>query len=134
MVEDLTVASIAAAKVAFETTDLRAKLSRHHADVDSAFLGWNRIWLDPAFRAWNIEDCLPRISCPVLAIQGEGDEYGTMEQMRRNGAAVADVELVRLPDCRHSPHRDQPDAVIGAITRFVECIRARPSLLDREPA
>jgi pimeloyl-ACP methyl ester carboxylesterase len=125
MVEDLTVASIAAAKVAFETTDLRARLSRHHADVDSAFLGWNRIWLDPAFRAWNIEDCLPHIACPVLAIQGEEDEYGTMEQMRRIGAAVADVELVRLPDCRHSPHRDQPDAVIAAITRFVDRIRAR---------
>jgi pimeloyl-ACP methyl ester carboxylesterase len=125
MVEDVTVASIAAAKVAFETTDLRARLSRHHADVDSAFLGWNRIWLDPAFRAWNIEDCLPHIACPVLAIQGEEDEYGTMEQMRRIGAAVAGVELVRLPECRHSPHRDQPDAVIAAITRFVDRIRAR---------
>jgi pimeloyl-ACP methyl ester carboxylesterase len=126
MVEDLTVASIAAAKVVYETTDLRAKLARHHADVDSAFLGWNRIWLDPAFRAWNIEEYLPRIACPVLAIQGEDDEYGTMDQMRRIGAAVADVLLVRIPDCRHSPHRDQPDAVIAAIGRFVGRIVARP--------
>ncbi len=82
-VEDLTVASIAAAKTAFETTDLRAKLARHHADVDSAFLGWNRIWLAPEFRDWNIEEYLPAIRCPVLAIQGEDDEYGTMEQMER---------------------------------------------------
>jgi pimeloyl-ACP methyl ester carboxylesterase len=120
LVEDLSVTSIAAAKVAWETTDLRAKLSRYHADVDSAFLGWNRIWLHPDFRAWNIEEYLPGIACPVLAIQGEDDEYGTMEQMRRIGAQVKDADLVSLPDCRHSPHRDQPDAVIEAITRFVD--------------
>jgi pimeloyl-ACP methyl ester carboxylesterase len=120
MVEDLTVASIRAAKVAYETTDLRARLARHHADVDSAFVGWNRIWLDPAFRGWSIEEYLPAVACPVLAIQGEDDEYGTMEQMRRIGAAVADAELVRLPGCGHSPHRDQPDAVLDAVAGFVE--------------
>ena len=120
LVEDISVASIAAAKMAFETTDLRAKLARYHADVDSAFWGWNRIWLDPDFRAWNIEAYLPDIACPVLAIQGEDDEYGTMEQMRRIGAQVRDVELVELEDCRHSPHRDQPEAVLDVITRFVD--------------
>lgn len=125
-VEDLTVASIAAAKTAFETTDLRAKLARHHADVDSAFLGWNRIWLAPEFRDWNIEEYLPTIRCPVLAIQGEDDEYGTMEQMERIRAGVADVELVRLADCSHSPHRDRPDAVIDAIVRFVDRVAGRP--------
>jgi len=125
LVEDVSVASIAAAKTAFETTDLRARLARHHADVDSAFLGWNRIWLDPDFRDWNIEEYLPRITCPVLAIQGEDDEYGTMEQMRRIGAQVADVELLRLSDCRHSAHRDQPEAVLGAVSRFVDRVTAR---------
>lgn len=120
LVEDLSVASIAAAKTAYETTDLRSRLARYHADVDSAFLGWNRIWLHPDFRAWNIEEYLPSITCPVLAIQGEDDEYGTMEQMRRIGAQVRDVELVALEDCRHSPHRDQPGAVVDAITRFVD--------------
>jgi pimeloyl-ACP methyl ester carboxylesterase len=124
LVEDLSVSSIAAAKVAFETTDLRAKLARYHADVDSAFWGWNRIWLDPDFRAWNIEEYLPRIDCPVLAIQGEDDEYGTMEQMRRIGAQVKDVELLELEDCRHSPHRDQPQAVLDAVTRFVDRVTA----------
>jgi pimeloyl-ACP methyl ester carboxylesterase len=122
LVEDLTVASIAVAKTAFETTDLRAKLARYHADVDSAFLGWNRIWLDPQFRRWNIEEYLPAIRCPVLAIQGEDDEYGTMEQLRRIGARVRDAELVALADCRHSPHKDQPEATLEAIVRFVDRI------------
>jgi pimeloyl-ACP methyl ester carboxylesterase len=124
LVEDLSVASIAAAKVAYETTDLRTKLARYHADVDSAFWGWNRIWLAPEFRDWNIESYLPGIDCPVLAIQGEDDEYGTMEQMRRIGAQVRDVELLSLEDCRHSPHRDQPEAVVQAITRFVDRVTA----------
>jgi pimeloyl-ACP methyl ester carboxylesterase len=124
MVEDVSVASIAAAKVAWETTDLRAKLARYHADVDGAFLGWNRIWLHPDFRQWNIEEYLPRIACPVLAIQGEDDEYGTMEQLDRIARAVPDAERVALADCRHSPHRDQPDAVLEAMTRFVDRITA----------
>jgi len=124
LVEDISVASIAAAKTAYETTGLRARLARHHADVDSAFWGWNRIWLAPEFRDWNIEEFLPRIACPVLAIQGADDEYGTMEQMRRIGAHVAAVELLELEGCRHSPHKDQPDAVVEAITRFVDRVTA----------
>jgi pimeloyl-ACP methyl ester carboxylesterase len=124
MVEDLSVASIADAKTAYETTDLRERLARYHADVDSVFWGWNHIWLAPEFRAWNIEEYLPRIACPVLAIQGEDDEYGTMEQMRRIGARLADVELLELQDCRHSAHKDQPEAVIEAITRFVDRVTA----------
>ena len=118
-VEDISVASIADAKIAYETTDLRERLARYHADVDSAFWGWNRIWLDPAFRDWNIEEYLPRIRCPVLAIQGVGDEYGTLEQMRRIDAGVRNAELLVLEDCRHSPHRDRPEAVLSAIDGFV---------------
>src|SRR5690606_21916008 len=114
-----TIRSIEAAREAYATTDLREKLARYHADVDSAFRGWNDIWLDPAFREWNIEEYLPRIRCPVLAIQGEDDEYGTMEQLERIRRAVPDVELLKLADCRHSPHRDQPQAVIDAVVRFV---------------
>jgi pimeloyl-ACP methyl ester carboxylesterase len=119
MVEEVSIASIAAAKTTYETTNLRARLARHHADVDSAFWGWNRIWLAPEFRDWNIEQYLPHIACPVLAIQGEDDEYGTMEQMRRIGAQIADVELLEIENCRHSPHIDQPEAVLAAVTRFV---------------
>jgi pimeloyl-ACP methyl ester carboxylesterase len=120
MVEDIAVASIAAANTAYETTNLRARLARYHADVGSAFWGWNRIWLHPDFRAWNIEEYLPRITCPVLAIQGEDDEYGTMEQIACIGSQVPDVALLKLADCRHSPHKDQPQAMLGAITRFVD--------------
>ena len=120
IVEDISVASIAAARDAYATTDLRARLSRYHADVDGAFRGWNDIWLHPDFRAWSIEEYLPRIRCPVLAIQGEDDEYGTMEQLQRIAAAAPDVELVKLGDCRHSPHRDQPEAVLDAVSRFVD--------------
>ena len=126
LVEDVSVSSIAAAKAAYESTGLGAKLARYHADVDSAFWGWNRVWLAPEFRDWNIEEYLPRIVCPVLAIQGEDDEYGTMEQMRRIGAQVADVELLRLASCRHAAHIDQPEAVIEAVARFVGRIGDRP--------
>jgi len=120
-VEDLSVRSIAEARTAFETTDLPQKLGRYHSDAARTFRGWNDIWLHPDFRAWNIEDCLPRIRCPVLAIQGFDDEYGTMAQIdaiaKQTGGSV---ELLRLADCRHSPHRDQPAVVIEAISRFVD--------------
>ncbi|MDP1610537.1 MAG: alpha/beta hydrolase [Sulfuritalea sp.] len=122
-VEDISIRSIAAAKVAFETTDLPAKLGKYHRDVTRTFWGWNDIWLDPDFRAWNIEDCLPHIRCPILAIQGEDDEYGTMAQIEAIAAgatAAAGVELLKLADCRHSAHKDQTVAVIEAIGRFVD--------------
>jgi pimeloyl-ACP methyl ester carboxylesterase len=122
VVEDLSVASIAKAKVAYETTDLRSKLARYHADVDGAFWGWNRIWLDPAFRRWDITRYLPRLSCPVLAVQGEEDEYGTMAQIEQIAATVPGTQLVKLARCGHSPHRDQPDATVDAIARFVAAL------------
>lgn len=124
MVEDLSVNSIAKAKVAYETTDLRSKLARYHADVDGAFWGWNRIWLDPAFRRWDITRYLPRLRCPVLAIQGEDDEYGTMAQIERIAEAVPGTELVKLPSCGHSSHRDQPKVTIETIARFVAALPA----------
>ena len=121
LVEEVSITSIAAAKRAWETTDLRQRLARYHDDPDSAFVGWNDIWLDSRFRAWNIEDCLPGIRCPVLAIQGVDDEYGTMQQIDRiaRGAVNTEVELVKLAGCGHSPHRDQPAAVIDAVRGFI---------------
>ncbi|MBR0568944.1 alpha/beta hydrolase [Azoarcus sp. L1K30] len=120
LVEDISVSSIAQAKVAYTTTDLPARLGKYHDNVDAVFWGWNDIWLHPEFRAWNIEAYLPRIQCPVMAIQGEDDEYGTMDQIERIARGAADVELVKLADCRHSPHKDQPQAVIEAVTAFIE--------------
>ena len=122
MVEDISVHSIAAAREAFETTNLPQRLARYHDDVASAFWGWNRIWLDPLFRDWNIESLLAGVPCPVLAIQGEDDEYGTAEQVRRITRRVRDGEVLMLSDCGHSPHRDQPEALMRSITRFIERI------------
>ena len=125
-VEDISVESIAKAKQAFETTDLPQKLARHHADPAKTFYGWNDIWLHPDFRAWNIEAFLPDVRVPILAIQGQDDEYGTMRQVDAIAAqAGGPVELVRLAECGHSPHRDQPEATLAAIRRFVGALAHR---------
>ena len=118
-VEDVAVRSIDAARTTYVATDLRARLARYHDDPDSAFWGWNDVWLDPAFRAWSIEDALPAIACPVLAVQGEDDEYGTMAQVDRIARAVPRVRVVELPHCGHSPHRDQPEALTAAVVEFL---------------
>ncbi|HLJ50039.1 MAG TPA: alpha/beta hydrolase [Bryobacteraceae bacterium] len=116
-VEDFAIRAIEATRRNYLTTNLRDKLARYHADPDSAFWGWNDIWLHPDFRAWNIEEYLSRIECPVLAIQGEDDEYGTMEQIDRMARAVPRIEVLKLKNCGHSPHRDQPDAVIERVVQ-----------------
>lgn len=117
--EDYGIASIAAARDAYETTDLRERLGRYHADVDSAFRGWNDVWLDPAFRAWNIEDALDTIGCPLLVVQGEDDEYGTLEQVRRIQRRVPHAQALVLSACGHSPHRDQPERLIEGAGAFI---------------
>jgi pimeloyl-ACP methyl ester carboxylesterase len=123
-VEDVAVKSIAEAKVAYETGDLRARLARHHGgDVDGAFRGWNGAWLDPGFRSWNIEEYLPRVAVPSLVVQGAEDPYGTLAQIeaieRGSGAKVS--RLV-LEGCGHAPHRDRPDEVKAAIEAFVSAL------------
>jgi len=124
-VEDLSVKSIAEAKVAFETTDLPEKLGRHHADPRKTFYRWNDVWLHPDFRRWNIESFLPRIACPVLAIQGYDDEYGTMAQLDAIAVQVAGpCEVVGLADCGHRLHRDQPEKTLEAVARFAHRIAA----------
>jgi len=122
MVEDVSVTSIAATNDAFLNTEMRPKLARYHADADAVFWRWNRIWLSPQFRGWNIEELLSRLTCPVLAIQGADDEYGTMAQVESIQRRVADAEILELGDCRHSPHKDQPAATLEAITAFVDRI------------
>ena len=122
--EDMGIERIAATRDAYETTDLRARLARYHADVDSAFRGWNDVWLDPAFRAWNIEAELENIDCPVLAVQGEDDEYGTLAQIRGIARQVPQARLVMLAHCAHSPHRDQPDTLIAEAGAFIKAASA----------
>ncbi|EWY38008.1 alpha/beta hydrolase [Skermanella stibiiresistens SB22] len=120
-VEDITIAGIEDAKAAYRDTDLSKRLGRYHDDADATFRGWNDAWLDPSFRSWNIENLLPGIRCPLLAIQGLEDEYATLAQIdaieRQTGGSF---ERLDLPDCRHIPHRDQPERTLDAIARFID--------------
>lgn len=118
-VEDLTIASIEKARVAYLEEDLRQRLAKHHTDPDSAFLAWSRIWLHPPFREWSIEAEIETIRCPVLAVQGLDDEYGSLEQIRGIARRLAQTQLLELPNCGHAPHRDQPDLLISAASAFV---------------
>ena len=124
-VEDLSVASITQAKVNYQTTDFPQKLGRYHAHVDATFWGWNDIWLDPQFRSWNIEEYLPAIRCPILCIQGEEDEYGTIAQVKAIQARVPGTEIVMLANCKHSPHRDQAEATLERMAEFVAELHRR---------
>jgi pimeloyl-ACP methyl ester carboxylesterase len=118
-VEDISIASIEKARVAFESGDLRRGLAKHHGDPDSAFRGWNDIWLAPAFRDWNIEREIETIDCPVLAVQGEGDEYGTLAQIHAIERRLPKTRLLVIADCGHSPHRDQPEILSREAGRFI---------------
>ena len=119
--EDCGIASISKAAEAFRDGDLRARLARYHGDnVDLAFLGWSGAWLDPRFRAWDIREHLPGIHVPVLVVQGEADEYGTIAQVQAvRDAAAGPVEVAMLAGCRHSPHRDQPERTVALVARFL---------------
>lgn len=130
-VEDLSVASITEAKVTYLTTDLPRKLGRYHQHVDATFWGWNDIWLDPQFRSWNIEEYLPVIRCPILCIQGEEDEYGTIAQVKAIQARVPATEILMLPNCRHSPHRDQTDATLDCMAEFVARVAGSEEAVSR---
>ncbi|HEY0380876.1 MAG TPA: alpha/beta hydrolase [Candidatus Elarobacter sp.] len=124
-VEELSVRSIAAAKAAYATTDLPAKLARHHDDADASFRGWNDIWLDPRFRDWNIEAYAARVRCPLLLIQGDADEYGTTAQLDAIAARVPKTEIVLVAGAGHSPHRDAPKLVLERVAEFVERVSGR---------
>ena len=119
--EDVCVRSIEAMAERYAEGPLRAALERHHgSNVDVAFWGWNRVWRDPGFRAWNIEEYLPGIEVPVLVIQGEADEYGTLAQVEAiERGCAGPVQRLVLPGCGHAPHRDQPEATLAAMIAFV---------------
>lgn len=120
IVEDESIEGIAAARQTFLTTDLEARLGRHHADPAATFWGWNDIWLAPAFRDWDITDVLAGVGCPVLAIQGLDDQYGTLAQLDLIEAGVpGQVRRLHLPDCGHAPHMEQAEATREAIVAFL---------------
>jgi pimeloyl-ACP methyl ester carboxylesterase len=120
LVEDISVQNIQAARTAYLQTDLRTRLARHHADPDSAFWGWNDIWLHPDFRSWNITEELGSITCPLLAVQGVNDEYGTLEQVRGIARKAPQCEVLELAACGHSPHKDQPVRLTEAVQHFFQ--------------
>jgi len=118
--EDPGIASIEEARKAYATTDLRAKLARWHADVDNAFKGWNGAWLDPEFRKWDITEQLAYIRVPVLIVQGENDQYGTVKQIEvAQEECYCPVEVALLPGAKHSPQREAAEPTLKAISEFV---------------
>ena len=127
-VEEVTLAGIRAARSIWESTDWPTKLGRYHLDAARVFAEWNDTWLSPLFRDWNIEQYLPKIRCPVLAIQGEDDEYATMRQIEVIAEQVPGTQLLKLPNCGHTPQRDQEAAVLAALLAFVDRVnRAKGS-------
>ena len=123
VVEDISVASIAEIKQAYETTELRSKLSRWHKDVDNAFYGWNGAWLDAKFRNWDISDCLAYIRVPVAILQGADDQYGTFRQIEiAQQECYCPVDVTIIPGAGHSPHREAPGATLDAIVEFARAI------------
>jgi len=123
--EDAGIASIEQARKAYESTDLRQRLARWHSDVDNAFKGWNGAWLDPDFRKWDITEQLAYIRVPILIVQGEDDQYGTVKQIEvAQQECYCPVEVALLPGAKHSPQREAPEATLKAISEFVACVLA----------
>lgn len=118
--EDVGIAAIEEARKAYATTDLRARLARWHSHVDNAFQGWNGAWLDPDFRAWDITGQLAYIRVPILIVQGEGDQYGTVRQIEvAQQECYCPIEVALLPGAKHSPQREAPEATLQVISEFV---------------
>lgn len=114
------LASIREAKRQFETTDFPERMRKYHRDPHKTFYLWSDVWLDPSFERWNIEASISQISCPVLLIQGEDDEYGTMAQLDAIARQVGGrCEQLRLPQCGHSPSKDQPEQVLDGMVTFI---------------
>jgi pimeloyl-ACP methyl ester carboxylesterase len=124
-IEPVCLEAIRAATQAFETTDLAARLGRYHRDARKTFYGWADVWTEENFKSWDIRrDYLTAVRCPVLAIQGEQDEYGTLAQLDEIARHVpGPCELLKLADCGHSPFRDQPEKTLAAVTRFIDTLK-----------
>ena len=119
LLESVAVEAIGQAKMAFEFGDLRSRLSKFHADVDGAFWQWNDVWLSKGFASFDIRPECQQITAPLLLLQGLNVEYGTMRQLEAIAQAVPHAQQIRLADCGHSPHRDQPQVCIKNITTFL---------------
>jgi len=125
-VEEMCLVEIREAKRVYETEGLRERMARHHRDPDAAFYGWNDVWLHPDFPRWSIEDVLPDIACPVLVIQGEHDQYGTMAQPDTVAAGVAGPVERLHPPCRHAPYLEAPEETLAAAAAFARRVGMAP--------
>jgi pimeloyl-ACP methyl ester carboxylesterase len=115
-VEDQNIASIARIRTEYETTDLRSRLARYHTNVDNAFRGWNDAWLDPRFRDFDITGYLPKITVPVLALQGADDPYGTVAQLNVLERTIrSPLETKLIAGARHAPHLEAKPTTLAAI-------------------
>ena len=119
LVEDITISAIAASKKAYVEGDLRQKLMKYHADVDCAFWQWNDVWLSQAFRSFDIREECKTISAPVLALQGSDDAYGSLRHLDELQTAGR-VERHVLPNCGHSPHKDQAQKSLDLVAGFLK--------------
>jgi pimeloyl-ACP methyl ester carboxylesterase len=121
IVEDVTSASIAEMRKAYDTTELRARLARYHADVDATVHGWSDVWLKGDFREWDLAEFLTYIRVPVLIVQGEDDQYGTVRQIEiAKEECYCPVEVALLPGARHVPQREAPEATLKVVTEFIK--------------
>jgi pimeloyl-ACP methyl ester carboxylesterase len=126
-VEDVTIQGIERARAEYEAGRLRGKLQPWHEDVDATFRGWADLWLQPEFRAWNIEAMLPGLRCPVLVIQGEEDRYGTVAQLEAiERGASGPVETMMLAGCGHASHAEQAEVVLAAMAGFIARLASSP--------
>jgi pimeloyl-ACP methyl ester carboxylesterase len=118
--EAFGIAEIARAHERYEAGGFRAKLARWHRDPDNAFYSWSGPWLDAQFLSWDIRPELAAIGVPVLVVQGDQDQYGTLEQVETaKRLCPSPVEAVILPGIRHIPHRDAPAETLAAAADFI---------------
>jgi pimeloyl-ACP methyl ester carboxylesterase len=132
--EEMGVAEIGRARAAFAAGPLRKKLERWHANVDCAFRSWSEPWLDPEFRNWDISDALAYIRVPILIVQGENDQYGTLRQLDvAKQECFCPVETAILPATRHDPCREAPELTLQTTAAFIDRLLREHREGERRP-
>ncbi|MEO4006257.1 alpha/beta hydrolase [Flavobacterium sp. CAU 1735] len=123
-VEEVTLKGIREAMEAYTTTDLAVRLQKYHGDkVDTLFKAWTLTWTRDDFRSWNIEKLVSAIRCPLLFIQGEADEYGTLDQVAKTISLVSGrSEQYLIPNIGHTPHKEAPELTLNAAKQFIETL------------